>query len=716
MDVTSGLNPAQRAAVLHEEGPLLVLAGAGSGKTRVLTRRIAYLIWERGVLPHQILAITFTNKAAREMKERVEQLIGLSYSELWISTFHSACARILRRQEEFFGRGRGFVIYDAGDQQALIKECVRELSLNEEACPVRSCAWAISQAKNRLIGPLDFEAAAQSRFEQAVSKVYRLYEDKLVRNNAVDFDDLIFLTVRLFREYPAVLAYYQQRFRHVLIDEYQDTNHAQYVLVKLLAAAHLNLFAVGDPDQSIYGWRGADIGNILSFTRDYPKAKVIVLEENYRSTGYILEAANSVIVHNPGRVEKRLLATAGPGEPVVVYTANDEREEAGFIADCILALAEKEGRPYGHFAVLYRTNAQSRVIEETFVRAGIPYTVVGGLKFYERKEIKDVLAYLKVIANPFDTLSLARIANVPRRGIGEATVQRVLLFAREKGVSPLEALLRAGEIPGLSNRARSSCAELGRLFYELSVEAVCREVTWLIGELLRRSGYRAALEAEKTVEALGRLENLDEFISVAAEFDRQARDGGPGGLWSFLESVALVSDADEYEESTGQVALMTLHSAKGLEFPVVFITGMEEGIFPHSLSFEEPGGLEEERRLCYVGITRAKERLYLTNCLWRTLYGSLRSNPPSRFLLEIPPHLLTLARGGEKQGAEDPALAGECPLSLAQGDVVRHARFGEGVVVGVRGAGSEAEVQVSFPGRGVKVLMAKYAPLEKISH
>ncbi len=716
MDVLSGLNPAQREAVLHGEGPLLVLAGAGSGKTRVLTRRIAYLISERRVLPQQILAITFTNKAAAEMKERVEQLVPLSFSELWISTFHSACARILRRQEEFFGRGRGFVIYDASDQQALVKECVRELSMNEELCPVRSCAWAISQAKNRLIGAFDFEALAQSRFEQAVSQVYRLYEEKLRRNNAVDFDDLIFLTVRLFQEYPAVLAYYQQRFRHILIDEYQDTNHAQYVLVKLLAAAHRNLFAVGDPDQSIYGWRGADIGNILSFKEDYPEAKVVILEENYRSTGYILEAANSVIVHNPGRVEKRLVATTGPGEPPVVYTADDEREEAGFIADCILALAEKEGRPFGHFAVLYRTNAQSRVIEETFIRAGIPYTVVGGLKFYERKEIKDILAYLRVIANPFDTLSLARIANVPRRGIGDVTLQRVLLFARERGISPVEAFLRAGEVPGLSARARSNCAGLGRLIYELSVEAVCREVTWLVGELLTRSGYRAMLEAEKTVEAFGRLENIDEFLSVAADFDRQAKEGGPGGLWNFLESVALVSDAGEYEEDAGQVVLMTLHSAKGLEFPVVFMAGMEEGIFPHSLSFEEAGGLEEERRLCYVGITRAKEKLYLTNCLWRTLYGSLRSNPPSRFLLEIPPHLLTLAESGDGEGAKSSASAGESQLSLALGDVVRHARFGEGVVVGVRGAGSETEVRVSFPGRGVKVLLAKYAPLEKIRH
>jgi len=720
MDLLAQLNPAQVEAVTYGDGPLLVLAGAGSGKTRVLTRRVAYLLKEGGVSPHRILAITFTNKAAREMRERVEALVPEVAGDLWICTFHAACLRILRRQQEFFGRDRDFVIYDADDQLTVVKDCLKELDLDEKKYPPRPVAWAVSQAKNLLMGEDEYARHVHDQFSRVVSDAYRLYQDKLRRNNAVDFDDLIFLTVRLFREYPQVLAYYQDRFRHILVDEYQDTNHAQYVLVNLLARDHRNLCVVGDPDQGIYGWRGADIKNILSFERDYPEARVVRLEQNYRSTGAILEAANQIIRNNANRKEKRLWTAAGPGAPLVDYFGGDERAEADFVAGRILRIKEAENRPYRDFTVLYRTHAQSRVIEENFVRRGVPYTVIGGLKFYERREIKDALAYLRLILNPHDTLSLARIVNVPRRGVGEASLGKIVAFAREREISPVEALARAAEIPGLTAKVREGAAALGALLRGFSAAEPQLTVTELVRAVLERTGYRMELLAENTVESRTRLENLDEFLSVTGEFDRQAEEPG---LRSFLENVALVTDLDKYEEGADQVTLMTLHSAKGLEFPVVFLIGLEEGVFPHSRSLTDAGELEEERRLCYVGVTRARERLYLTHCWKRTLYGTQRYNPPSRFLEEIPPHLVSaddsLDRAGKGRAAGTPAPAGrgtgeprkEKPFIL--GDKVRHGKWGVGVIVGVRGEGADAEFKVAFPDQGIKVLLARYAPLER---
>lgn len=720
MNVLDNLNPAQIEAVTYGDGPLLVLAGAGSGKTRVLTCRAAYLIKEMRIQPYRILAITFTNKAAREMRARVEALAPEVSRDIWICTFHATCLRILRRQEEFFGRSRDFVIYDSDDQLTVVKDCIKELNIDEKRYPPRAVAAAVSQAKNKLIAASDYKKYAYDSFNQVVARVYVLYQEKLQLNNAVDFDDLILLTVRLFRENPRVLAYYQDRFRHILVDEYQDTDHAQYVFVNLLAGAHRNLFAVGDPDQGIYSWRGADIKNILSFERDYPEAALIKLEQNYRSTGQILEAANHIIKNNENRREKRLWTAASPGAGLVNYLAEDEHKEADYIARKIFRLKEVENRPYRDFAVLYRTHAQSRVIEEIFVRAGLPYTIIGGLKFYARKEIKDILAYLRLIVNPRDTVSLARIINVPRRGIGPASFSRIISFADHHAITPVEALVRSSEIDGLSARARAACCELGLLLRRLAEESLDAAVTGLAGEVLEQTGYRKELLSENTVESRARLENLDEFISGTIEFDRDAEEKG---LRSFLENIALVTDLDKYDAESDQVSLMTLHSAKGLEFPVVFLAGLEEGVFPHSRSLLEPGELEEERRLCYVGVTRAMERLYLTHCWKRTLYGAEKYNTPSRFLEEIPPHLLSgddfLEKTGKKHqpGMGKAGVAGAKefpdPKQYILGDRVRHSKWGPGVIVGVRGKGEDTEYQVAFPELGIKVLLAKFAPLEK---
>jgi len=704
------LNPAQIKAVTYGDGPLLVLAGAGSGKTSVLTRRVAYLLKERNISPYNILAITFTNKAAREMRERVEELVPEEVRDLWICTFHAAGLRILRRQTAFYGRDRNFIIYDAGDQLTVVKDCLKELEIDEKKYPPRAVAWTISQAKNQLLDAAGFQRNADDNFSRTVSEVYRLYQDRLQRNNAVDFDDLIILTVRLFQEYPQVLSYYQDRFRYILVDEYQDTNHAQYVLVNLLAGVHRNLFAVGDPDQGIYGWRGADISNIMKFEKDYSDACVVKLEQNYRSTGTILEAANYIIKNNHNRKEKRLWTAADPGTPLVNHYCENEHDEAGFVAGSIFRLKEIESRPYRDFAVLYRTHAQSRVIEETFMRGGIPYTIIGGLKFYERKEIKDVIAYLRLILNHSDALGLARIANVPRRGIGSASLKKIFAFAGERGISPVEAMARAVEISGLSAKVRAGGAALGRMLIEFSEAASHSSVTSLTRTVLEQTGYLQELVAEKTVEARTRIENLEEFLSVTGDFDRQAEEKG---LRSFLENIALVTDLDRYDGDTDQVALMTLHSAKGLEFPVVFLTGMEEGVFPHARSLMEPGELEEERRLCYVGVTRAKERVYLTNCWRRTLYGNQRYNPPSRFLEEIPPHLVSNGDLVESTPERNTPVEKEDRFVL--GDKVSHGKWGVGVIVGVKGSGADAELKVAFPERGIKVLLARYAPLEKVT-
>ncbi len=701
------LNPAQAEAVRHGAGPLLVLAGAGSGKTRVLTYRVAHLI-DTGVDPRSILAITFTNKAAREMRDRISRLAAQAAPSLWVATFHATCLRILRRNIDRLGYNRSFVIYDEGDQQTVVKQCVKDLYLDPKKYPPSTFLAVISQQKNRLVTPEQYSRGADGFFEEKVAGVYRAYQETLESNNALDFDDLLMLTVRLFEEHPEVLDYYRTRFQHLLVDEYQDTNHVQYVLINMLAAVHRNLTVVGDPDQGIYGWRGADINNILNFERDYPDARVIKLEQNYRSTGTILDAANSIIRHNLGRKEKNLVSTKGAGVPITLFRGADEVMEAQFVADQIARIHADTGRSYRDFAVLYRTNAQSRAIEEVLLRNGIPYTIVGGTRFYERREIKDVMAYLRVIVNPADAVSLQRIINTPRRGIGKASLQRFYTFAQEQRLTPVEALMRAEEIDLLSPKARRAMIGLGELF------ARWREhegtVTALVRDVLESTGYRAELLAEKTVEAETRLENLDEFLSVTREFD-----GGTGGtLDEFLGEIALFTDLDSVDERAEQVTLMTLHSAKGLEFPVVFLVGLEEGVFPHARAFSDPAELEEERRLCYVGVTRAEEQLFLVHCSRRTLYGNTVYNPPSRFLAEIPEDLIENRIPGRNTGpkAAVPAATGD----FSPGEKVWHRKWGEGTVINLEGEGDEARINIAFPGKGIKTLLLMYAPLEKSSH
>ncbi|GAW31990.1 DNA helicase PcrA [Carboxydocella sp. JDF658] len=719
-DLLANLNPVQREAVTHINGPLLILAGAGSGKTRVLTHRIAYLI-RQGVKPWQILAITFTNKAAGEMKERVEQLVGEVISrDMWVSTFHSACLRILRREISYLGYDSNFVIYDTADQQTVLKECLRELNLDEKKYSPRLMAALISDAKNRLETPAQMRRRVYGDWlAETASRVYESYQQKLIRNQALDFDDLIMLTVQLFEEFPEILAYYQQKFLYILVDEYQDTNHAQYRLVNLLASAHRNLCVVGDDDQSIYRFRGADIGNILDFERDYPEAKVIKLEQNYRSTRTILAAANAVVANNVGRKDKSLWTENPAGEPIVCVQLGDEKEEARFIVGEILRL-NKNGRPYSDFAVLYRTNAQSRAIEDELIGNAIPYTMVGGLKFYERKEIKDVLAYLRVLVNPADSVSLERIINVPKRNIGEATVNKIRQEAARRNLSLYQALMVVEEIPGLSARSQKAVRDFINLMEDLRRQVEIASVTEMLDAVLERTGYQAELEAEKTVEAQTRLENLREFRTVTMEFDARQEEEG---LEGFLAGISLMSDLDTLE-SGEQVTLMTLHSAKGLEFPVVFLAGMEEGIFPHSralLSLEE-AELEEERRLCYVGITRAKEKLYLTHCWSRNLFGRISTNPPSRFLSEIPAHLLERGTGASRSGV-DRLEAGAASTSAQGstaaeqewqlGDRVVHKKYGPGAIVGIKGQGEDTELSIAFPNLGIKVFIAKYAPIRK---
>ncbi|OPX89683.1 MAG: ATP-dependent DNA helicase PcrA [Pelotomaculum sp. PtaB.Bin104] len=724
-ELTAQLNPMQMEAVTYGDGPLLVLAGAGSGKTKVLTSRVAYLLQEKRVPPHQIVAITFTNKAAREMRERINLMVP-DVRDLWICTFHAACVRILRRQDNFFGRDRNFVIYDSDDQLTVIKECLKGLNLDNKKYQPRPVAAAISNAKNQLLDPVAYERLADNFFSENIAKVYDQYEKSLRRNNAVDFDDLILLTVRLLQEYPQVLAYYQDRFRYILIDEYQDTNHAQYLLVNLLAGAHRNLCVVGDPDQGIYGWRGADIKNIMSFERDYPEARVITLEQNYRSTGSILEAANQIIRNNPNRKDKRLWTAMGPGTPLITYYGEDGFAEADFVSGEICRLQELENRPFSDFAVLYRTNAQSRLVEENFVRSGLPYAIFGGLKFYDRKEIKDIVAYLRLVLNQHDAVGLDRIINVPRRGIGHASLAKINHFAGQLQISPVEALARADEIPGLSSKMRRKGKELGALLLELSEQAEAMHVSDLARQVMDRTGYCQELLEDNTVESRTRLENLNEFLAAAGEFDRTAEENSP--LRAFLENIALVSDLDQYEQEDGRITLMTLHSAKGLEFPVVFLIGMEEGVFPHSRALNDPGELEEERRLCYVGITRARERLYLTHCWKRNTYGTPHYYPPSRFLDEIPSHLLNMKeRLGGRGWVTGDAQTGRTPINtrtdsghqpptgeqLVLGDKVKHGKWGVGVIVGVQGAGDEVTYKVAFPQQGIKSLLARYANLER---
>ncbi len=722
------LNPIQREAVQQTEGPVLIVAGAGSGKTRALTHRIAYLIRERGVSPYAILAITFTNKAAREMAERVEALLGQRIaSGMWILTFHAACARILRREHGHVGLPSAFTIYDEGDTERLIAAVLRDLDLDPKRFPPRAMAAAIGRAKDHVISAEEYAAAAGNFYEQTVAKVYAAYEERKRAAGALDFDDLIAETVRLFREHPEVLEHYQERFRYILIDEYQDTNRAQYQLVNLLAAKYRNLCVVGDADQGVYSWRGATIQNLLDFERDYPDAAVFLMEQNYRSTKAILDVANALIHHNLQRKPKSLWTEGPRGEPPIRFRAENEHEEALFVAEETQRLVEEEGYRYADVAVFYRTNAQSRVLEDVLMRAGIPYRVVGGVRFYQRKEIKDVLAYLRLLVNPQDVISARRIVNTPKRGIGEQTVAALEGFAAVEGIPFLEACRRAEEIPGLQPRARGAVASFVAVMDRLA-EALASGAgpAAMVEAAATESGYLLELEAERTVEAEGRIENIRELIGVAAEHEARFSDAE---LVDFLESVSLVSEQDELEEESGSVTLMTLHVAKGLEFPVVFIIGLEDGVFPHYRSMGSQAELEEERRLAYVGITRAKERLYLCHAWSRSLFGTTSYNPPSRFLGEIPAELLRSMEGEEEAavigggarlgGGSGPSLreavtAGRRAIELAAGDTVHHERWGEGVVLAVRGAGAEAEATVRFEGAGEKRLLLAYAPLRKV--
>ena len=700
-DYLTGLNTEQLAAVCHGSGPLLVLAGAGSGKTRVLTCRIAWLIRETGVKPDSILAITFTNKAAREMRFRVEGVLPFEARDLWVMTFHAACLRILRREINHLGRDSAFVIYDEDDRRALIKECSKEIGLDEKRYTPGGMAAAVSWAKNWLVGPREYAQRAGTRYEEVVARLYGLYQEKLKRYNALDFDDLLVEAVRLFQESPDVLERYRQRFRYILVDEYQDTNHAQYVWVSLLAGGHRNLMVVGDPDQSIFSWRGADITNILNFERDYPEARVIKLEKNYRSSSSILAVADSVIRFNRMRKEKVLRPVKGEGEPPVLFIAPDEAAEADFIGGQISVMRRTEDRPYKDFAVLFRTNAQSRVLEEHFLVSGIPYIILGGLRFYERKEIKDILAYLRLIVNPVDALSLKRVINVPPRGIGAGYFGRLLQYAAAKRVSAVTALLEAADVPGLPQKVRDEMRALGEFFVRLRDQTL--PVTRITEAVLEETGYERYLLAEKTPEAQARVENIREFLTVTREFDREER----GGLTEFLAESSLFTDIDRYDPEADAVVLMTLHSAKGLEFPVVFMAGMEEGLFPHAKSIGEAAEVEEERRLCYVGITRARERLFFTRAETRHLYGGIYANPPSRFLGEIPASLIAAA------DTDDEETGGEGVCELQPGDRVAHRKWGPGTVVSVAGSGEETRVTVAFPGAGIKTLLLSYAPLER---
>ncbi len=711
------LNPIQREAVLHTEGPILIVAGAGSGKTRALTHRIAYLIREKDVSPYEILAITFTNKAAREMADRVEGLLGTRVTRgMWILTFHSSCARILRREHNHLGLPSTFSIYDEGDTERVLALVLRDLNVDPKRFPPRAMAAAIGKAKDHLFSAAEYVQAASNFYERTVAEVYRAYERRLRAAGALDFDDLIAQTAHLFRDHPEVLEHYQERFRYVLIDEYQDTNRAQYHLVNLLAAKYRNICVVGDADQGVYSWRGATIQNLLDFERDYPDAEVFLMEQNYRSTQSILAVANALIEHNVQRKPKSLWTEGPDGELAVRYRAENEHEESLFVAEEIERLVQDEPYRYRDIAVFYRTNAQSRVLEDIFMRAGLPYRVVGGVRFYERREIKDILAYLRLLVNPQDLVSARRVINTPKRGIGDTTVGALEAFAQQEGVPFLEAARRVDEIDVLAQRAK------GAVFGFVQVIETLRVLledgaspSRLVDATAQESGYLAELEAERTVEAEGRIENVKELVGVAAEFEARVESSASEArsLADFLEQVALVTEQDEYDDEASTVTLMTLHNAKGLEFPVVFIVGLEDGVFPHYRSMTDAAELEEERRLAYVGITRARERLYLCHAWSRTLWGSTSYNPPSRFLSEIPSDLLRMV---QKEMAPRPGMGqGNRPaIEIGPGDTVLHDRWGEGVVLAVSGMGSDARATVVFEDVGEKHLALAYAPLKRV--
>ncbi len=744
-----GLNDAQREAVLHQDTPLLIVAGAGSGKTRVLTHRIAHTLAHRGAQPGEILAITFTNKAAGEMKERVAALVGPRAKAMWVSTFHSACVRILRAEAKTAGLKSTFSIYDADDARRLMTLVGRELDLDPKRYPARALVNQVSNLKNELIDPDDWSTQASSPAERTLAEAYTLYQRRLLEAHALDFDDLIMTTVNLMRAFPAVREHYQRRFRHVLVDEYQDTNHAQYALVhELVGPAGSDqgeLCVVGDADQSIYAFRGATIRNILEFERDYPSAHTILLEQNYRSTQNILSAANAVIARNAERKPKNLWSQAGDGHPITAYVADNEHDEAAWVGGEVDRLTDaKEVRP-GDVAVFYRTNAQSRVFEEVFIRSGLPYKVVGSVRFYERREVRDALAYLRAVANPDDTVSIRRILNTPRRGIGdraEACVEA--LSSRERiGFGP--ALERADEAPGIGSRAVRAIGEFTALMASLRELAETEPPSVILEQILAGTGYLAELEASTDPQDEGRAENLQELVSVAREFEeRAAAADQPAGLVEFLEQVALVADADSIPpgpdgEHIGEVTLMTLHTAKGLEFPVVFLTGMEDGVFPHMRSMGNEKELEEERRLAYVGITRARERLYLSRAITRSAWGQPQYYPPSRFLDEVPASLLSWEREAPRQdprstvsrwstgsaqerlasqfasGARPGGGRGDRPIPvLVEGDRVTHDAHGMGRVVEMRGDAEKAQAGVDFGDGKVRWFVLRYAPLQKL--
>ena len=751
-----GLNPQQRAAVTHAGSPLLIVAGAGSGKTRVLTHRIAYLLAEREVAPGEILAITFTNKAAGEMAARVAALVGDRRARaMWVMTFHSACVRILRREAPRFGYPSGFSIYDSADSQRLMALVCRELELDARQYPPKSMAAQVSALKNELADYESFASQARGARDKALAEAYAEYQRRLVAAGAMDFDDLIMVTVNLFQAFPEVSAAYRHRFRHVLVDEYQDTNHAQYVLVRELVSGGAPLFSnsvrtgaagsetapgtagpgpselcvVGDADQSIYAFRGATIRNITEFEQDYPEARVILLEQNYRSTQNILAAANAVVSRNSGRKPKSLWSDAGDGPPITGYVADNEHDEAAFVAAEVDRLSDDGLATAGQVAVFYRTNAQSRVFEEVFIRVGLPYRVVGGVRFYERREVRDLLAYLRLIANPADEVSLRRVINVPKRGIGDRAEEYVASHASRERISFAEALRTPGDVPALAARSASAITAFNSLGAELREQAASGgPVAELVEAVLDRSGLQSALETSEDLQDATRVENLQEMVSVAREFDGSNPDGTLG---DFLERVALVADADQIpdgEDHGGLVTLMTLHTAKGLEFPVVFLTGMEEEVFPHARALTDARELEEERRLAYVGITRAEERLYLTRAASRNWYGRPAFHTPSRFLAEVPTALIEWKRSAKDvAAATTPASArvasrpgatvvgNRSVPALSPGDRVNHDKFGLGSVVSTDGFGDRAEAKIDFGGSyGVKHLVLRYAPIEKL--
>jgi DNA helicase-2/ATP-dependent DNA helicase PcrA len=766
-----GLNPVQREAVVHPGGPILVVAGAGSGKTRVLTHRVAHLIKDLKVSPFAILAITFTNKAADEMKARVGELVGPVAQKMWVSTFHSACARILRREAAHLGMRSTFSIYDQSDAVRLTGYILRDLNLDPKRLPPRQVHAAISAAKNELIGPREMLERALTPYDKKLAEVYGEYQKRLTDASALDFDDLLTSAVNLFRSHPAVASQWRSRFAHILVDEFQDTNVAQWELVRTLAEEHRNIMVVGDADQAIYRFRGADFRNLMRFEEAFPDASVVMLEQNYRSTQTILDAANAVIANNAGRRPKHLWTDSVGGELICRYLGEDERDEALYLAREIHRLVEECPYRFGDLAVFYRTNAQSRVLEEVFVRSGIPYRVFGGVKFYDRKEVKDVLAYLRALANPDDEVSLKRIVNVPKRGVGDTSVAKLEAYAAERNLTFSGALARAMD-SGVTGKALGGIRVLLDVLEELA-DVSEHGVAATVEAVLERTGYLAELEAERSIEAAGRIENLREIVGVAQEFDDALErgdvlgaaansvaaalraddaDGGdvagegdepaplvvPVGIpriQAFLEALSLVTDMDDYDPEQSAVTLMTLHSAKGLEFPVVFLTGLEENVFPHVRSLGDPDQLDEERRLCYVGITRARERLYLCHAWCRNLFGSTQYNPASRFLAEIPEQLVRLTgrtapgRGSirERQlgtgvvgaprgpgGGPITGAAGAEKLGLKVGDDVSHEKFGEGVIIGIEGEGDKAEALIRFRDVGEKRLLLSWAPLKRI--